>query len=286
MAPLTTTVTCKSRPTTFNTDSEQQWKLHQHQLLEEEFVNAVNFFCHIRTQWNFKSSDNPKQEDKEGVEDDLEEVDNLLCPHKSGNPKRKMIKLCRHTLQQRTFCSHKIGTKWLQPKEEFWPQQQKKNWQEESRNLELSQDPEWSQLQEVEEYCQQQREKLHREEAQGPGFYWPKHCHQRARGTNLHFQEDLDESKPEEADLEFITSILDSFSRPRSMPALHTTRENPRSYNSFYEENFQDDVSLRGCAKHQAPPQKFSYELMIKTPVPKKVSCEPTLDSDTVDHWD
>ncbi len=36
------------------------------------------------------------QEDKERVEDDLEEVDNLICTHKSGNPSRKMIKLCRH----------------------------------------------------------------------------------------------------------------------------------------------------------------------------------------------
>jgi len=184
------------------------------------------------------------QEDKEGVEDDLEEVNNLLGTHKSGNPRRKMIKLHRHKLQWRSFYSYKIGTKQLQPQEEFWPQQWEKDWQEELRNIELSQGPEWNQLQEVEEYCWQQREKLQWEEARGPDFYWPKHCHQRVTGTNLHFQEDLDEREPEEADLEFITSIRDSFSKPRSMPALHTPRENPSSYDSFYQEDFQDDASL------------------------------------------
>jgi hypothetical protein len=28
------------------------------------------------------------------------------------------------------------------------------------------------------------------------------------------------------------------------MPALHTPRENPSSYDSFYQEDFQDDASL------------------------------------------
>jgi len=48
MAPLIMKVTCKCRPTTFNTEMEQQWKLNQHHLLEEEFVNAINFFHNIQ----------------------------------------------------------------------------------------------------------------------------------------------------------------------------------------------------------------------------------------------
>jgi hypothetical protein len=47
MAPLTMTVACKSRMTTFNTETEQQWKQNQHQLPEEDFVNAMNFFHNI-----------------------------------------------------------------------------------------------------------------------------------------------------------------------------------------------------------------------------------------------
>jgi hypothetical protein len=105
-------------------------------------------------------------------------------------------------------------------------------------------------------------------------------------GTNLHSQEDLDESKPEEADLEFITSTLESFSKPRSMPALHTPRGNPSYYDNFYKENLPDDASLRGCAKHQAMPPIFNYKPMIKMPTSRKISSKSTLDTDTVDHWD
>jgi hypothetical protein len=95
--------------------------------LEEEFVNAINFFYNIRnselseamshqtTQQEMEKPDDSHedriQEDKEGVEDDLEEVNNFICTHKSGNPRRKTIKLCWHKLQLRTFYSHKIGTK-------------------------------------------------------------------------------------------------------------------------------------------------------------------------------
>ncbi len=44
LAPLETTVTCKSQMNTFNTEIEQQWKQDQHQISEKEFVNAINFF--------------------------------------------------------------------------------------------------------------------------------------------------------------------------------------------------------------------------------------------------
>ncbi len=184
MALLTTTVTCKSRTTTFNTETEQQWKQNQHQLLEEDFVNEINFFHNIRKselretsshQTTEKLDDNHEdqnQEDEERAEDDLEELDNLICTHKAGNPRRKAIKLCRHKLQRRTFCNHKIGTKLIQLQEECWPPQREKNWQEELGNLELGRDPEWDQLQEVEEYLTQQREELLQKEARGPDFYF------------------------------------------------------------------------------------------------------------------
>ncbi len=170
------TVTCKTRPTTFNTETEQQWKLNQHQLLEEEFVNAVNFFHNIQNSElsedsshqttppdTEKLNDNHEdltQGEKEEVKDDLEEVDNLIGTHKSGTSRRKSIRLCQHKLQRRALCHHKHRTKRIQPQGEFWPQPREENWREELRHLELSQDPEWDQLWEAEEYLRQQREKL------------------------------------------------------------------------------------------------------------------------------
>jgi hypothetical protein len=135
IAPLTTTVTCKSQTTTFNTEMEQQWKQNQHQLPEEDFVNALNFFHNIRKselretsshQTTEKLNDNHEdqnQEDKERAKDDVKEFYNLICTHKARNTRRKAIKLCWHKLQQRTFYNHKIGTKQLQPQEQCWPPQ-------------------------------------------------------------------------------------------------------------------------------------------------------------------
>jgi hypothetical protein len=48
MAPLGTKVTCKSWTTTFNTETEQQWKQNQQLLTGEDFVNMMNFFHNVR----------------------------------------------------------------------------------------------------------------------------------------------------------------------------------------------------------------------------------------------
>jgi hypothetical protein len=70
MAPLIMTVTCKSQPTTFNMEMEQQWKLNQHHLLEEEFVNAVNFFHDIQnSELSETSSHQTTQQDTEKLND-------------------------------------------------------------------------------------------------------------------------------------------------------------------------------------------------------------------------
>jgi len=100
IAHITMTITCKSRPTTSNTKTKQQWRLNQHQLLEGEFVNAVNFFHNI---WNPELGETPVpqmtkqgteklhdvhkeqgQEDEDEVEDDLQEMKNQLCTTSSA----------------------------------------------------------------------------------------------------------------------------------------------------------------------------------------------------------
>jgi hypothetical protein len=68
----------------------------------------------------------------------------------------------------------------------------------------------------MEEFLKQQREELLLKEAQGQDFYWPVDCHQQYMEINTTFPEGLEENK---ADLAFITSILESFSNPKSMPA-------------------------------------------------------------------
>ncbi len=51
-------------------EMEQQWKLNQHHLLEEEFVNAVNFFHDIQnSELSETSSHQTTQQDTEKLND-------------------------------------------------------------------------------------------------------------------------------------------------------------------------------------------------------------------------
>jgi hypothetical protein len=136
----------------------------------------------------------------------------------------------------------------------------------------------------MEEYLKQQREKLQQKVMQGLDLYESEHWHQQIEDTDLPWHENWDESKPEEADLEFITYVLDSFTKPRSTPALHFPREFSKTSNSLYQEDLQEGVSLWGCAKHQVMLPKFNYKLIIKMLSPENVSCEPDWDPDTVNH--
>jgi len=97
---------------------------------------------------------------------------------------------------------------------------------------------------------------------------------------NLHLMEDQDEVEPDEADLEFITSILDSFSQPKTTPALHN---HERSI-SFHENFLLENAQFQSCTKHQAMMPEFNYGSIIKAPATKNFSCKPTLDLDTVYH--
>jgi len=83
--PLPKMVACRSQSTTFNTETEQQWQQNQHQLPEEEFINAVNFFHNLRnpelgersnhqmaqpgTCQFHNNHEDQIQEDEEGVDD-------------------------------------------------------------------------------------------------------------------------------------------------------------------------------------------------------------------------
>jgi hypothetical protein len=75
----------------------------------------------------------------------------------------------------------------------------------------------------MEEFLKLQRKELPQKGARERDSYWPDVCHQEHPEGNTFFMEDQEEDNPEEADLSFITSILESFSKPKSMMAMHTT---------------------------------------------------------------
>lgn len=123
MTPLETTVTCKSQMTTFNTETEQQWKQNQHQLSGDEFVNAFNFFHDFRkpelkgklSKATSRNSDNDNedssQENEDETEGDLEEVFHLTNNNPISHLRRKTIRIRRHKLQRRTVCNHRSEKK-------------------------------------------------------------------------------------------------------------------------------------------------------------------------------
>jgi hypothetical protein len=122
------------------------------------------------------------------------------------------------------------------PLEESWHQQQEKCDQEQEEPWIQNQNPEWSQLRKMEEYLKQQREKLQRQEASY--HHGSEHWHQQIKDNDLPWHNDWDESEPEEepeeADMEFITYVLDSLTK---MPALHLPGEFSGSNESSNPDN-------------------------------------------------
>jgi hypothetical protein len=110
----TTTVTCKNWSTIFNMEIEHQWRLTRPQLLEEDFVNAINFFHNIwypelsETQMHQTASQDTESlhnfNEEQGQDEDLDEeglneAENKQYTHKFDGLKRKKVKLCHHKLR-------------------------------------------------------------------------------------------------------------------------------------------------------------------------------------------
>jgi len=301
IAPLTKTVTCKIQNDTFNTDTEQQWQQTRHQIQEEEFISAMNLFHNLQNLQMGDKSEVPmapletnQSQENHGTEtfndsgdSEFEEQSSTrICTHKVAKTRRRTVKLCRHNLQQRQFCRHKPRK--IIPLEEYWPQQQQDEYgQDQEEQCLPNQNPEWGQLHKTEEYLQQQREKLQQQEASC--HHNSEHRHLQLEDNDLPWNEHWDESDPEddpeEADIEYITYILDSLTNTEpkaSTPALHTPGEFSSSSKSSYSESQRKGASLRGCYRHQATPTAFNYKLIIKTLSPLKISCKPEWNEDTL----
>jgi hypothetical protein len=88
--------------------------------------------------------------------------------------------------------------------------------------------------------------------------------------------EEEEEDSSEDADLAFITSILESFSKPKS----RTTKPNESLCTTFTPEG----VPTQADAKRVTPP-KFNHHSMIKRSTTEKFSCFPTIEEEGADEF-
>jgi len=287
LAPLKQKVTCKSRSDTFDTEVEQQWKQNQHEISEEEFVHTVNFFHELQepehskdwddlhsgyheiTENNTETDDRSEGEDESGY--DLKDLYHLS----NDQPipiKRKGISLCRHKLQGRTRCRSRRWRQQLRQHEQDWFPDPEANQQTKIDLLAEETDPEWAQLREMEEYLRLQRMELLQQEAPDSDDddwdspQWPT---ENKDPTGIEEDDSL-----EDADLAFITSILESFSKPRSKAGKHNTRKHLAK--SFCAILPPEGALTPSDANQQVTPPKFNYNSTIKDATAEKFSCFPT----------
>jgi hypothetical protein len=142
-----------------------------------------------------------------------------IRPIKQGE---KIISLCRHKLQGRTGHQSRRGRQQSKQHERKWLPESEADQQTEIDLLDEDTDPEWTQLREMEELLRLQRMELLRQGA--PDLHsedWdsPQWLEERDDLTDVEEDDSL-----EDADLAFITSILESFSKPKSEAVKHDNR--------------------------------------------------------------
>jgi hypothetical protein len=224
LAPLKQKVTCRSRSYTFNTEVEQQWQQNQHEISKEEFVHTINFLHRLQEQktkdhlsnhnWGFNeiTEDTPETNNDSEIEDEPEINFEPLCHRSNEQPtqqtRRKNVSLCRHKLQGRVRCRSRGGKQQSRQNKQNWLPESEADQQLGVDLLNGDTDPEWAQLQEIEEFLRLRRAVLLQQGAPDSDSedwenpQWP------AKRESITDEED--------ADLVFITSVLESFSKPRS----------------------------------------------------------------------
>ncbi len=284
LAPLKQKVTCKSRSDIFNTEVEQQWQQNQHEISEDEFVHTINFLHGLQEPetkeplsntnggFNEITEDTSETDDDSDNKDDTERFKPLshLCNERPIQlARRKSLSLCRHKRQRRIGGRSRRGR-----------QQHKRNWlldskseqQLETNLLADDTDPEWAQLREMEEFLRLQRVELLQqgipesdsEDWESP--HWP------TREEDVTDEEEDDGL--EDVDLAFITSILESFSRPK--PVMKP--------NKSFRTNFPPEGTQTQANTKLMTPPKFNHNLTIKT---EKFNYFPTLEEEgTVEFTD
>ncbi len=82
----------------------------------------------------------------------------------------------------------------------------------------------------------------------------------------------------EDADLAFITSILKSFSKPKSKTVKHNAKNH--STESFGATFTPEGALTQADAKPLVTPPKFNYNSTIKRTTAEKLSCSPTAEEE------
>ncbi len=177
--------------------------------------------------------------------------------------RRKSLRLCK-----------RVGCRSRRWRQQSW--QHKRNWlpdSESEQQLEVNlladdTDPEWAQLREMEEFLRLQRIELlqqgvpesNSEDWESP--HWP------TKGEDITDVEEDDGL--EDADLAFITSILESFSRPKSV----------MKPNKLFRTNFPPEGTQTQANTKLMTPPKFNHNLTFKTSTTEKFSYFPTLEEE------
>jgi len=206
--PLGQKISCRSGKETFNQDVQQQWQQNWHDTSAEEFAQNWNFLCNFqgpaksRIDHGCLSGTHQNLDDIEDfMKDDTDfEEEKFEALEREKNLKRKRVSLCGHKLQGRVYprCKNKKMTQQQPP--QFAEQE------EDDLNYE------WLQLIQMENFSENQKRELLENGAQNlhdEDKAWNKH--QEAERDSIEGEEDTLDDK----DLAYITTILNSFSKPK-----------------------------------------------------------------------
>ncbi len=98
-------------------------------------------------------------------------------------------------------------------------------------------DPEWAQLREMEEFLRLQGLELLQQGVPDSDSNGRDVGQQKQPEDEMIFMDNPDNDNLEEADLAFITSIIESFSQSESRSMRHTSRTKPSHNDPFYAES-------------------------------------------------
>jgi hypothetical protein len=101
----------------------------------------------------------------------------------------------------------------------------------------------------------------------------------------LDLMDDQEDDGLEEADLAFITSILESFSQNESRKKGHIFRTRQSQHDPFCADFPPEGALMQKGAKQRMTPPKFNYNSTIKMPTAEQVSRFPTVEEEGTEEF-
>jgi hypothetical protein len=206
LGPLEPKITCRSEKESFNPEIRQQWQQSRLDTSAEDFAQAWNLLCNFRT----PSKTTPRINNLDQIDQNLDDIedfvgydisleDNHFEELQQEVPiRRRQVSLCRHKLQTRAYPKFpKIKKVWRSSEPKPEP---------ETTDL----DRKWLQLIQLEKAIEKQKNQLLEAEAGDRGD---------PDADGMPFNENEEDLAKrydhlDDGDLEYINSILNSFSSP------------------------------------------------------------------------